>query len=136
METIRIEVKISSDINNVWTKWTEGHHIKIWYFASEDWHVPSVEQNFCVGEAFVYRMEAKDGSMGFDFSGKFVEVVENKSITYVLDDDRKVITLFDKSNDAIHIVQEFEAEDELSAELQRQGWQAILNQFKRYVEQQ
>ena len=135
MDTITIGVTIKSNIQTVWNKWIEAVHIKNWYFASADWHVPWLEQTFEVGKSFVYRMEAKDGSMGFDFSGKYTEIVDEKVIEYVLDDDRKVVTTFEENNEEVYLKQTFEVEDELSAELQKQGWQAILNQFKKYVEE-
>jgi uncharacterized protein YndB with AHSA1/START domain len=135
MDTIIIDVKIKGNINIVWSKWTEAIHIKNWYFASEEWHVPWLEQTLEVGKGFVYRMEAKDGSMGFDFSGTYTEIIDKKSIVYVLDDDRKVITTFEEENNEVYLKQTFEVEDELSAEMQKRGWQAIINQFKKYVEE-
>ena len=136
MDKITIDVMINSDIDTVWLKWTEASHIKSWYFASPDWWVPWVKQTFEVGKEFVYRMEAKDGSMGFDFTGKYTEINEKKSIVYILEDERKVITTFEIEHDGILLKQEFDVEDELSAEMQKQGWQAILNQFKKYIEEQ
>lgn len=135
MNTITIEVVIKGDINDIWSKWTEASHIKNWYFASVDWHVPKAEQTLEIGKSFLYRMEAKDGSMGFDFSGKFTDIDVNKSITYILEDNRQVVTRFNENDGIIHIVQEFEVEDENSYEMQKQGWQAILNQFKIYIEE-
>jgi uncharacterized protein YndB with AHSA1/START domain len=134
MNKVVIDVEIKGDMNDIWSKWSEASHIKNWYFASLDWHVPYVEQSFEVGKTFLYRMEAKDGSMGFDFTGRFKEIDVNKSIIYVLEDNRQVVTTFSVNDCNILLVQEFEVEDELSSEMQKQGWQAILNQFKSYVE--
>ena len=134
MDKIIVDVMIKGDIKDIWSKWTQDKHIKNWYFASDDWHVPNVEQNFEVGKTFTYRMEAKDGSMGFDFSGTFTDIKVHKSITYVLEDNRKVVTNFEEYGNQIHLIQEFEPENDFSLEMQKQGWQAILNNYKKYVE--
>ncbi len=135
MDTIAVEVIINSDIETVWLKWTKAEHIKQWYFASEDWWVPWVEQNLEIGKHFIYRMEAKDESVGFDFAGEFTQIEQNTCIVYVLEDQRKVTTTFEIGRDGVLVRQVFDVEDTLSADLQQQGWQAILNQFKKYVEQ-
>ncbi len=107
---------------------------KKWYFASDDWYVPTVKQDFIVGSCFTIRMESKDKSMGFDFAGTYSDIKKYESITYKLEDEREVQTTFTKNDQSIEIVQIFDVEDELSSEMQRRGWQSILNNFKKYVE--
>lgn len=134
MSKITIGVQIEKQVDIVWSYWTKAAHIKHWYFASEDWWVPWVEQQFEVGHKFIYRMASKDGKMGFDFTGRYTDIKANESITYVLEDDREVITTFEVIDDTVYLKQVFETEDDSSAEMQKQGWQAILNQFKGYTE--
>ena len=105
-----------------------------WNAASEDWHTPSAEVDLRVGGQFSYRMEAKDQSMGFDFSGTFTKVVEQETIEYLMEDDRSVLVEFVSNNDAVTVRETFDAESENSGEQQRQGWQAILNNFTKHVE--
>lgn len=134
MDKITIQVTVNASVDKIWTYWTTASHIKEWYHASEDWWVPSVEQNFAVGDSFCYRMAAKDESMAFDFDGKFTEIIDQQSITYVLEDGREVVTTFEQKDGAILLVQVFDVEDSVAAEMQKQGWQAILETFKAYVE--
>jgi len=131
---ITIEAEIAAPIEKIWTYWTEPEHIKNWNFASDDWCTPSATNDLRVGGKFSSRMEAKDGSMGFDFGGTYTEVKENESIEYTLGDERKVEIKFIKAGDSCNVVETFEAEDENSIEMQKGGWQAILNNFKKYVE--
>nr|WP_228779118.1 SRPBCC domain-containing protein [Methylobacter sp. BlB1] len=102
--------------------------------ANDDWHNPRSVNDLRVGGRFSYRMEAKDGSMGFDFEGTYTNVVPNRLIEYILEDGRTVSINFEPVNSKIKIVETFDAEDANSAELQRQGWQSILNGFTLYVE--
>lgn len=106
-----------------------------WNAASEDWHAPRAENDLRVGGVFRCRMEAKDGSAGFDFSGVYTEVIPQERIAYALDDQRTVEVQFTVEGNAVHIVETFVAEDANPVEMQRAGWQAILNNFKQYVEQ-
>lgn len=132
--TITIATNVLVPVEKVWAYWTEPEHITQWNNASEDWHTPRAENDLRPGGRFVSRMEAKDGSFGFDFSGTYDEVILLKSIIYTLDDDRKVQLTFTDQGQETHIVETFEAESENSIEMQRDGWQAILDNFKRYAE--
>ena len=105
-----------------------------WNNASDDWHTPRAENDLRAGGKFLYRMEAKDGSMGFDFSGEYDEIVEFKLIRYTLADSRKVTIEFSGTGNVTQIVETFEAETENSAELQQYGWQCILDNFKKHAE--
>jgi uncharacterized protein YndB with AHSA1/START domain len=131
---ITVEALVNAPLDTTWAFWTEPDHITQWNNASDDWHTPWAKNDLVPGGRFVARMEAKDGSMGFDFGGTYDEVVEHRKIAYTLDDNRKVTVSFSETDSGTRIVEEFEAEDENSAELQQQGWQAILDNFKRYTE--
>lgn len=131
---ITIETTVNAPINQVWSAWITPDDIKKWNFASEDWRCPDATIDFRVGGKFSYRMEAIDGSMGFDFEGTFTAIDAKKHIEYALDDGRKVSITFSKSELGIRVVEIFEADDEHVAELQKQGWQSILNNFKQHVE--
>jgi uncharacterized protein YndB with AHSA1/START domain len=131
---ITVEALVNAPVDKVWAYWTGPEHITKWNNASDDWHTPWAKNDLVPGGRFVSRMEAKDGSMGFDFGGVYNEVIENKKIAYAMDDDRKVTVSFSEAGNGTRIVEEFEAEDQHSAELQQQGWQAILNNFKNYTE--
>lgn len=131
---ITIETLVHTPINLVWDTWNSPNHVVHWNHASDDWHSPKADNNFVVGGKFVYRMEAKDNSFGFDFSGTYEEIVDKKRVVTRLDDNRLVKTEFYVENDSVRIVETFEAEDQNSIELQREGWSAILNNYKLYTE--
>jgi uncharacterized protein YndB with AHSA1/START domain len=131
---ISIQATVQSDIEKVWSAWTTPADINQWHAASDDWHNPRSVNDLRVGGRFSYRMEAKDGGMGFDFEGTYTNVVPNRLIEYILEDGRTVSINFEPVNNKIKIVETFDAEDANSAELQRQGWQSILNRFALYVE--
>ena len=131
---ITVETTVNATINRVWKFWTSPEHIIHWNNASDDWHTPRAENDFWVGGSFLSRMEAKDGSFGFDFAGAYNEIETHKRIVYTLFDGRKVRIHFGAEGNATTITESFEAESENSAELQKSGWQSILNNFKRYVE--
>lgn len=133
-EIITIQVYIQAPIQKVWDCWTGPNHIVHWNHASIDWHSPGAENDLRVGGRFSSRMEAKDGSMGFDFGGIYTKVEIHQMIEYVLDDDRKVQISFEIQGDKILLTESFEAEQENAIELQRFGWQAILDNFKNYTE--
>lgn len=130
---ITIEVSLNLPIEKVWDAWTKPEHITNWNFASEDWHCPRAENDVRTGGKFSSRMEAKDGSMGFDFAGTYDEVIEHELITYTLG-DRKVRVTFVPLGFATLVREEFEPENENSLELQKNGWQSILDNFKKYAE--
>ncbi|NLK27687.1 MAG: polyketide cyclase [Clostridiales bacterium] len=133
-QKLTIQAKINSPVEKVWVFWTEPEHMKKWNSASEDWHTPYAENDLRVGGKFLSRMEAKDGSFGFDFSGIYDEIELYKMIAYTLDDGRKVRTHFTNREDFTEITLTFEAESETSIEMQQNGWQAILDNLKKYVE--
>jgi uncharacterized protein YndB with AHSA1/START domain len=133
-EKITIEAVVNRNSSDIWTLWTQPEHITKWNQASDDWHSPRAENDLRVGGRFLIRMEAKDGSMGFDFSGVYNEVIEHKKIYYTMDDGREVETLFSEENGETKIIITFDAENENPLEMQRDGWQAILNSFKKYAE--
>lgn len=132
---VTIEAVIQAPVDKVWTCWSEPEHITKWNQASDDWHSPWSRNNLRAGGRFVTRMEAKDGSQGFDFSGVYDKVKMHEEIAYTLDDGRKVETMFTDLGESTKIVQTFEAETTFPVEYQRAGWQAILDNFKRYAEQ-
>jgi uncharacterized protein YndB with AHSA1/START domain len=131
---ITIENTVHAPIEKVWQYWTMPKHITQWNNASNDWHTPHSENDVIVGGKFLSRMEAKDGSMGFDFSGVYNEVTVNELIAYTMDDGRKAKIVFSALGSKTKVVETFEAETENSIEMQRDGWQAILDNFKKYAE--
>ena len=131
---ITVSSSIHSNIDRVWKCWTESEHITQWNNASEEWHTPRAENDLRVGGKFLSRMEAKDGSMGFDFEGIYTMIVPQKLIQYTLLDDRKVTVAFSAQGNNITVTETFEAEGTNAPEMQQAGWQAILNNFKNYVE--
>jgi uncharacterized protein YndB with AHSA1/START domain len=131
---ITVETVINAPINSVWKKWTNPDDIVKWNNASDDWHTTRAENDLKVGGKFLSRMEAKDGSMGFDFSGTYNTVKPNEIIEYTADDNRKVQVHFFDGDDKTTIIEVFEAENENPLEMQKSGWQSILNNFKKYTE--
>jgi len=131
---ITIQATVNSPIEKVWKLYTSPEHITKWNSASDDWHTPKAENDLRVGGKFLSRMEAKDGSMGFDFTGTYDAVETGKLISYIMEDGRKCKTTFKANGNETEITTSFDAETENSEELQRSGWQAILNNFKLYCE--
>jgi uncharacterized protein YndB with AHSA1/START domain len=131
---ITIETSINAPMETVWQCWTQPKHICKWYFASDDWHAPVAENDLRLGGKFLIRMEAKDNSFGFDFEGIYTQVEQHKNIEYVLADHRKVMTKFIAKGNQTQIVETFDAENENSLEMQKTGWQAILDNFKKHCE--
>ena len=132
--TITVTHTVNAPVEKVWKFWTAPEHITQWNHASDDWHCPHAENDFRVGGKFSYRMEAKDGSFGFDFWGVYDEIKTNELITYTMGDDRKAKIIFTRKGSLTEVVESFEAEDTNPVELQRGGWQAILDNFKKYAE--
>ncbi|CAM4515718.1 MAG: SRPBCC family protein [Paenibacillus macerans] len=132
--TIKVEAIVHAPVESVWEYWTEPKHITKWNQASDDWHTPYAENDLRAGGKFVSRMEAKDGSFGFDFGGVYDEVNMNESISYTLGDGRKVKIDFIRQGDDTKIIEVFEAEETNAIEMQQAGWQAILDNFKKYAE--
>jgi len=131
---ITVSAVINAPIHKVWRLWTTPGHIIRWNNASDDWHTPRAENDLRPGGRFLSRMEARDGSVGFDFSGTYETVNQYEKITYELDDGRRVTVTFSAGATETRVVETFEAESENSLELQQTGWQSILDNFKRYAE--
>jgi uncharacterized protein YndB with AHSA1/START domain len=134
--TMTVETHVSASMAKVWECWTQPEHIMHWNFASNDWQCPSATNDLRVGGVFSARMEAKDGSSGFDFSGTYTEIVPDERIAYVMagEDARKVDVTFTDVGHGILVTETFETETENPVDMQRVGWQAILDNFKHYVE--
>lgn len=132
--TVTVENTVKAPVEKVWRFWTEPRHIRNWAYAMDTWHTPFAENDLQVGGKFVSRMEARDGSVGFDFNGIYDAIVPNKYIEYTLADNRKVKITFSGNDKETKIVQDFEAEETNPVEMQKDGWQAILNNFKKYTE--
>jgi uncharacterized protein YndB with AHSA1/START domain len=131
---ITVESTIDAPKEKVWEYFTKPEHITKWNNASDDWFTPRAENDLRVGGNFVYRMEAKDGSFGFDFGGTYDEVKNNELIEYTIGDGRKVKINFSGDGNKTKVTENFEAENMNSTELQKTGWQAILDNFKKYTE--
>lgn len=131
---ITVETVVNAPIDTVWKKWTNPDDIVKWNNASDDWHTTKAENDLKVGGKFLSRMEAKDGSMGFDFSGTYDTINQNEIIEYTADDNRKVQIHFFDGDDKTTVIEVFEAENENPIEMQKSGWQSILNNFKKYTE--
>jgi len=134
-QTIIVKRIINVPVEKVWQYWTEPEHIKKWNSASEDWHTTFAENDLRVGGKFLSRMEAKDGSVGFDFWGIYDEVKLYEVIESTLGDERKVKVTFVGKEEYTEVTESFEAEDINSIEMQQAGWQAILDNFKKYTEE-
>lgn len=131
---ITVEATMNAPVEKVWDLWTDPKHIVHWNNASDDWHTPKAENDLRVGGKFLSTMEAKDGSWGFDFSGEYSKVEQHKQIEYTLDDGRKVQVSFISKENETTVTETFEAEQTHTIEMQQAGWQAILDNFKKYVE--
>lgn len=131
---ITITTSIEAPITKVWDLWTTPIHIQNWCFASDDWHCPKAVNHLLVGEKFSSTMAAKDGSMSFDFSGTYTKIIDNSKIAYTIEDGRKVEISFETENGKTKITERFEPETTNPREMQQAGWQAILDNFKRYAE--
>lgn len=131
---ITVETTVNAPVEKVWQTWTAPQHIMQWCSASEDWHAPKAENDLREGGKFMTRMEAKDGSFGFDFGGVYDTVKNHEQIAYTMGDGRTVNVLFAANGNTTQITETFEAETTNPVEMQRSGWQAILDNFKRYTE--
>lgn len=131
---ITIETTVKAPVEKVWKFWVSPEHITKWNSASDDWHTPKAENDLRTGGKFSSRMEAKDGSFGFDFGGVYDEVKIHEVIAYTMGDGRKVKIIFTANGNETKLTETFEAESENPIEMQRGGWQAILDNFKKYTE--
>ena len=132
--SITVESTVNAPVEKVWAYWTGPEHITKWSFASPEWHTPYAENDVREGGKFKSTMAAKDGSMSFDFGGEYTLVEKNKAIAYVLEDGRKVEISFKETSNGVEVIQNFDPETQNPEEMQRGGWQAILDNFKSYVE--
>lgn len=132
--SITVEATINAPVEKVWKLYTSPEHIVKWNTASPDWHTTRAENDLRAGGTFLSRMEAKDGSFGFDFGGVYDEVKTNELIAYTMGDGRKAIVTFTGAGNATKVSVVFDAETQNSVEMQRGGWQAILDCFKQYTE--
>lgn len=133
-EQITVTATVNAPIEKVWKAWTTPADITQWCNASDDWHAPKAENDLRPGGSFSTRMEAKDGSFGFDFGGVYDEVETNKLISYSMSDGRKVKISFEGNGNETKVLETFDAETQNPVDMQRDGWQAILNNFKKYTE--
>ncbi|WP_264522770.1 SRPBCC family protein [Flavobacterium sp. N502536] len=131
---ITVQNTIKASIDKVWEFWTLPEHITKWSFASPDWHTPHAENDLRVGGKFTSTMAAKDGSMSFDFGGEYTVVEKNKTIEYILEDGRKVEIAFKETANGVEVIESFDPETQNPEEMQRGGWQAIMDNFKSYTE--
>lgn len=131
---ITVESTIQAPIEKVWQYWTGPEHITKWNSASDDWHTPWAKNDLRTGGQFSARMEAKDGSFGFEFAGVYDDVKEHELIEYTMGDGRKVSIRFSGKGNETKVVETFEAENQHPVDFQRSGWQAIMDNFKKYVE--
>ena len=131
---ITVSAVIDSPVEKAWSLFTDPQHIMHWNHASDDWHTTRAENDLVVGGKFLSRMEARDGSAGFDFTGIYNSILLHKFIGYTIADGRSVSVIFADKQNKTEITETFEAELSDPLEMQKTGWQSILNNFKRYVE--
>ena len=131
---ISVKTVVNAPVDKVWEYWTEPRHITRWNHASEDWHSPAAKNDLREKGSFSYRMEAKDGTNGFDFEGVYDRVEPHRHISYTMDDGRKTDVSFNENGSSTVVEETFDADESHSAEMQKTGWQAILDNFKSYVE--
>ena len=131
---ITVQTVINAPVEKIWKLWTTPEHITKWNNASDDWHTPFAENDLRTGGKFLSRMEAKDGSFGFDFGGVYDHIKTNEAIDYTIGDGRKVKISFTGKGNETKVIETFEAENHNPVEMQRGGWQAILDNFKKYAE--
>lgn len=131
---ITVETTVNAPVEKAWSYWSEPKHIMQWAQASDDWHAPHAENDLRTGGKFLTTMAAKDGSFSFDFAGTYTHVVPHNFIGYTIEDGRKVTITFTPQGDQTHISETFEMENMHPEEMQRGGWQAIMDNFKKHTE--
>ncbi|WP_291907327.1 SRPBCC family protein [Chitinophaga sp. CB10] len=131
---LTVQSTVNAPVSKVWELYNTPEHVVKWNNASEDWHTPHAENDLRVGGQFKYTMAAKDGSFSFDFGGEYTKVDKEKEIGYVLGDGRKVQVTFVPAGNGTTVTTQFEAEGQNPVEMQQTGWQAILDNFKKYAE--
>ena len=130
---ITVETNVNSDIDTAWKAWSDPEAIKKWNAASDDWHTTDARSDLREGGTFFSRMEARDGSIGFDFEGTYTRVEPKTLIEYNIADGREVTVEFQETDIGVRVREVFETESTNPPEVQREGWQAILDNFARYV---
>jgi uncharacterized protein YndB with AHSA1/START domain len=133
MEKITVEATIDADKSKVWDYYTNPKHIVNWNFADPSWHCPSAENDMKIGGRYCARMEARDGSFGFDFEAFYTEIIDRKEFSYEFG-GRSATVKFNDLGDQTEVIVTFDPESENPIEMQKGGWQSILNNFKNYVE--
>ncbi len=133
-DSIKITIQIDASIEKVWDNYTKPEHIMEWNYATDEWHCPSASCDLRPKGEFSFRMASKDGKHEFDLKGTYIDILDQEYISYALEDGRKVYVNFEDTANGISIEQTFEPESSNSHEVQRHGWQAILENFKKYVE--
>jgi uncharacterized protein YndB with AHSA1/START domain len=132
--SITVETTVNAPVDKVWKCWSEPEHITKWCAASDDWHAPKASNDLRTGGKFSTTMAAKDGSFSFDFGGEYTKVEKHKLIEYNIEDGRKVKIVFTPEGNKTKVTETFEAESENPVEMQRGGWQAILDNFRKHTE--
>lgn len=133
-ELLEVRVDIKADIDKIWECWTKPEHIVNWYYSSENWHTPKAINDFKEDGKFIYIVESKDGTMGFDFTGRYLKIENLKLIRYLLSDTRRVDVRFIDNGDSVTITEDFEPESNATKDIEAMSWQSILENFKLYVE--
>jgi len=134
MQKVTITTTVNAPLATVWNAWTQPEHITEWNHASDDWHCPTATNDLQIGGKFLARMEDIKSGEGFDFEGEYLDVTPHEKIVYVLGDGREVAITFVEDNQGVLVTETFDAEGENEIELQRQGWQMILDNFKKHAE--
>lgn len=133
-KAITVQTTVDAPVEKVWNSWTKPDHITKWCQASDDWHAPKATNDVRTGGKFSTTMAAKDGSVSFDFAGEYTRVKNNELIEYIMGDGRRVQVRFDENNGKTIVTETFDPESQNPEEMQRGGWQAILDNFKKYTE--
>lgn len=133
-KTIQVQTVVEIPLSRVWSMWNDPESIMSWAYTSDDWYVPYAENDLSIDGKFLIRMAAKNNSFSFDFKGHYTAIEENKSISYMIEDGRKVNVNFIDTENGVLILETFEPESENEEEVQQKGWQAILDNFKKYAE--
>lgn len=133
-QQIIIKTKIAADAQKVWECWNGPSHITHWCYASPDWHCPSADNDLRVGGKLRATMASKDGQMSFEFGGVYDEIIDGQKISFMMEDGRRVTALFEANGGQTEVTETFDAETSNPLDMQKAGWQAILDNFKHYVE--
>lgn len=132
---ITVETIVKADLDEVWNAWNTPEDIMQWNAASDDWHTSISRVDLRPGGRFYARMEAKNGTVGFDFEGTYTSVIDKQLIEYNMSDGRTVLVTFEEVEGGVKVTETFDADNEYSVEMQQQGWQSILQSFKKYLEE-